>query len=322
VTTAVLVGCSSGQLGGSGGAGSSFAGTSGAGGGGGTTGGEPLEMFPADYQTAYCSALVPCNLFPDMATCEAALHFPTHYDVRNIMASARSGAITYDPIAGAACIAAVSQGCTITSKNWYNQVEVADLLGALQEVPACIAAFEGAVPLGGTCRSNDLECAGPENFCDGSQGCTGVCVAAQPYIPLGTLGQACTDGVGCVLPAFCDGTTCVLPPGHLASCTTLYGCGYLDDYCGLAPGATATTCIPRLPPGSPCTLGASGAATPSGYADPCQQLGQCVAGVCVAYGEIGGACAANNECYSGLCTNGTCTANTATPPPDSCPIPM
>src|SRR5690348_12823509 len=96
VATVVLVGCGSGQLGGTGGSGGSLAGTGGA---GGTGGGEPLEMFAADYQTGYCNALVACNYFSDLATCEAVLDFPDGFDVRNIMASARRGTIAYDPVA-------------------------------------------------------------------------------------------------------------------------------------------------------------------------------------------------------------------------------
>jgi hypothetical protein len=302
VTTAVLVGCSNGQLGGAGGSGSSTG--VGTGGIGGTGGAEPLEMFASDFETTFCAPRVKCGVYPDLATCEALVVFSDGYDLRNIIASARRGTVAYDPVAAAACIAALPQDCSATQSDQEGYPQAA-AEWALQYIGACISTFTGTVPLGGACRTQDFECTVP-SVCYGGA-CTGTCIA---------VGVPDAGSPQIAIPA----------SGHVASCdptSSAYACGYLDDYCGVPAGAATAVCLPRLPPGSPCSLADLGTFSYGNTnVDPCQQQAQCVGGVCVSYTPLGGACGDGvGQCLGGLpCTSGTCVA--FTPPADSCTIPM
>jgi hypothetical protein len=72
-----------------------------------------------------------------------------------------------------------------------------------------------------------------------------------------------------------------------------------SEYCPVsAPSTAAGTCTPRLGPNQACT----GTALYE-----CQDGTTCnSAKVCTTIQHIGGSCAANAECYSNLCQNGTC----------------
>jgi hypothetical protein len=302
--TAVLGGCSSGdQLGSSRGSGGSGGVDGGSGGAGG---GEALAMFALDFQNAFCAPYVACGVYADVATCEAVDDFASGPYMHGILASVASGHTVYDPVAAAACIAALPQDCSV---NWNGGVAA---LYALESISACVQTFIGTLPPGAECDPNALEC-DPSSSCAADTSCSGTCVSnpsAGPPIPVEN---------------FCLGVAaCALLPGHLASCdpASSHPCRYLDDYCGVADGSTAMTCLPRLAPGTPCTLpydpSVGGPCLPgSEWCDPCLPVSRCTSGangsVCVPFAVLGGPCGTAAPCPGLLvCTNGICVAPTET----------
>jgi hypothetical protein len=321
-TAVVLAGCSSNdQLGGRGGSGGGAAGSggdtanggTGGGGMGGTAGGGPAAMFASDFEAAYCTPLVTCAVFPDLATCEAFMDFAEDAQIITTVGAIGRGTVVYDPTAAAACLTAVSQDCTVNSADAYMTIDQMSALHAFFATPACSGVFTGTLPPGAACDAAfSMECAAPQSDCSPVVGvcngacCPGVC-AAPPSNPVPhALGEDCTDNDACALPAVCQGS-CVVPPGHLAACaSTQFPCAYLADYCGEAPGANSATCLPRLAPGTPCTVEAS-------TIDPCVMDAHCApnaAGddVCIPLVGLGETCDATaNPCVRSLsCTNGTC----------------
>src|SRR5690349_19633264 len=91
--SAAAAGCGGSHLGGTGGTGAG-----GAGGTGGTGGGVPLEMFASDFQTAFCTPLVACGAFTDLATCEAFEDWAQSVELRSIIAAVGRGTVLYDPV--------------------------------------------------------------------------------------------------------------------------------------------------------------------------------------------------------------------------------
>src|SRR5262245_39865425 len=82
VTSAAVAGCGGSHLGGAGGSGGGTGGT------GGTGGGVPLEMFASAFQTAFCTPLVACGAFTDLATCAAFEDWAQSPELRGIIAAA------------------------------------------------------------------------------------------------------------------------------------------------------------------------------------------------------------------------------------------
>ncbi len=320
-TAVALAGCSGNdQLGGRGGSGGGAAGNGGdtanggtAGGGiGGTAGGGPAAAFPSDFEAAYCTPLVTCAVFPDLATCEAFMDFTEATEIITTVGAVGRGTVVYDPTAAAACLTAVSQDCPVNAADAFMTIDSVSALQAFFVTPACLGVFTGTLPTGTACDAGfSMECAGPQSSCSEVVGvcngecCPGTCAPTPSALPH-ALGEDCTDNNECALPAICQGT-CFVPPGHLAACAaTQFPCAYLDDYCGEAPGANSATCLPRLAPGTPCTVSAS-------TIDPCVMDAHCApngAGedVCIPLAGLGETCDATaNPCVGSLsCTNGTC----------------
>jgi len=313
---AAVAGCGRdhhGATGGTGGIGGGVGGTGGMGATGGA-GGEPIAMFGSDLETAFCTPRVACGAFFDLATCVAFENFAQGFSYRHVVASVGRGTIYYDPVAAAACIAALPQDCSITDADQSEALGDDGIWRAFEAIAPCTHVFVGKLPLGAACRISDLECAG-STFCFSATSCMGTCMAGDPLPTVIPIGEDCTNPTGpCMFPSTCQGT-CTSRPGHLASCdpATQYPCGYLDDYCAVAPGATTPTCLPRLAAGTACAL-ISDIAHPA--LDPCVQAAVCTNGVCVATPVLGGPCDSRCRGSSLTCTGNTCIVS---PLPDNCP---
>jgi hypothetical protein len=297
--SAAVAGCGGSHLGGTGAGDASGA--------GGTGGGVPLEMFASAFQTAFCTPLVACGAFTDLATCAAFEDWAQSAELLSIIASVGRGTVLYDPGAAAACVAAVPQDCSVTLADQWEGLEDGGLWWTFQAISACAEVFTGTLPVGASCHLFDFECV-PSAYCNSVvDNCTGTCATIDPPAPLRAVGEDCGVIGTCVLPGICEGT-CVVPPDHLAGCdpATQFPCRHHDDYCAVAAGATAPTCLPRLAPGTPCTVD-------SNHVDPCAHEAYCD-GVCVGTPVLGQPC--DSRCRGALiCTNGICTAS---PPSNVC----
>ncbi len=295
-------------------------GSSGSGGSAGTSGSIPLEMFAADFAIGYCTPLVACGVFTDLATCRALSYFEQTDTIPTLVGEVGRGTVVYDPAAAATCVAALPTACNVNLSNEGGALIPQSALDLFQVMPACAGVFEGTLPTGAACELQSLACAGASagtSHCSPGPGncslrdgcCVGTC---QPTVATRhQLGETCTDTNLCQPPALCE-STCVVPPAEGAACdaSSYYPCLSLADYC------SGGTCIPRLGVGAACTLSTS----PSGQTiDPCQLDAHCAddgsgsgVTVCVRYAALGAACDATHTCPRWLgCENGVCAGPSA-----------
>jgi hypothetical protein len=208
-----------------------------------------------------------------------------------------AGRIAYDPVQGAACLAAFqAQTCS-------------DILrgGGFATPPACDAALTGQVAQGGACYTSDSCQAG---FCtaDRTLACPGTC---QPFAQAGQscANADCAAGLTCdVLPALpvcatasaaggtcpCrDGLWCDTSGGPPGSCQPLPGAGAActpASECDIASQCVNGTCRALVGGGATC-----GATAPCGFG------WSCPAGTCVSWPGVGASCADTFACIGGYC---------------------
>lgn len=226
-----------------------------------------LQELPAEHDARCCGKPPPTEVL-------------THREcIRMLSASLHSGALRLAPEKLAACLE--SAGRPALDCAWA---------GTQQPPPApCLAAVEGTLKAGATCRST-LECAGAL-ICNGvSPVRAGTCTAPLP------LGQSCGGTVD-PLAAYtrnqalettrpecaagsCQRGRCLAPPAVDAPCRHRGAC---------APGHWCNnfkcTDQPQGALGDPCT-----------GPDACQDALRCVAGRCRAPGALGSACTTDAEC--------------------------
>jgi hypothetical protein len=276
----------------------------------------PLADLPPKLAEAMCAAVQNCygpvfGLFLNGADCAAT----TEQRVLNgtfpmLQSEIDQKKIVYDGAKAQACLDEMS------TRSCQQLLE--------RDSPACLAALDGTVPLGGSCIL-DEECQG-KALCKSSTGtCPGQCTA------LLVAGQACTKDGDCQDGLECSSATklCVQPAAQGQPC----------DY-GAPPCAPGLLCLGKddgnQTPGTCETASEALAAGPGAACDPtsgqlCQSGSACVADslnitsasitwLCVASGSYppGGACkpgfpeacAAGNYCKTGTglaALTGTCT---------------
>ena len=283
----------------------------------GDSGSIPVDELPAKYATAVCTALQNCvgsavfSLFLGGANCVDLTTKRLENGTFALMQQKiTAGTIRYDGNKAQACFDALS---SLTCD------------GLLQrDQPACLAALDGVVALGGDCDINE-ECAGSA-ICQSSTGtCPGKCVA------LLSAGLACSADGDCASGLQCSSETslCVSPavvgdaceygsppcsPGLLClgkdeTAKTPGVCRSAADAFSAAAGAA---CDPAA--GILCGSGVSC------VADQYDLIGQKLVWTCVTIGTYlaGGACkpgfpnacAAGTYCQTTALTplSGTCTA--------------
>ena len=282
------------------------------------SGGIAIEALPAKYAAAVCAAYRDClgpavsSMFFGGADCVAL----TTQRLENgtfalMLQKITAGTIKYDGTKAQACFDAISSlGCD----------------GLLQrDQPACLAALDGVVALGGDCELTE-ECAGSA-ICRSSTGtCPGKCVA------LLSAGQACAADGDCASGLQCSSETslCVKPAAvgeHCEygspPCATGLLCLGKDD-ANQAPGVCRSIADAfSAAAGAPCDLVAGALCGPgvSCVADHIDLSALKVVWTCVTKGAYiaGGACkpgfpeacAAGYYCLTGTgaaALDGICTA--------------
>jgi hypothetical protein len=291
-------------------------------GGGSGSGPISLQDLPARAEMVVCQAAVACQVYPDEASCRAAVTT----NLGQIQADVAAGKITYDPTQAGACLdsATAVLACRLSAPR-------------IRQANACDRTFVGSVAAGGACLINEDCVSGHCTMapCLTGMCCAGTCDAQQPKgVPIG---GACMSSADCVEGALCQllatPSTCAAPKPAGASCTVSDECvdgtaclpagaGVIAHACTRPPsrgepcvGAstcddsvdfcdpTTMKCAARLGPGSPCDPMAIACAL---YAtcDPTSHT-------CVTRGGVGADCT-KVPCQSNLrCTSGTCAAPAA-----------
>lgn len=153
----------------------------------------PIESIRKEFEAARCEALVRCGSMPDAATCLAVSG--SDQNVLQLLADVVYGTVVYDEAAARSCVNALKGASCDGLSSSLNAV-----------TSACEGAFQGSVPEGGGCVT-DQECQGKgrcdKNMCMGNGPCCiGVCV---PEVPLVGLGGDCSMPESfCVPQAYCD----------------------------------------------------------------------------------------------------------------------
>ncbi|MGC9982029.1 MAG: hypothetical protein ABSF35_00240 [Polyangia bacterium] len=284
---------------------------------GSTGGGIAFDALPAKYAAAICTAYQNClgplfSLFFGGTDCVDLTTQRLENGTFALMPQKiTAGTIRYDGTKAQACLDAIS---SLTCDGLLTR-----------DQPACLAALDGLVPLGGNCDLNE-ECAGSA-LCQSSSGtCPGTCV------PLLSAGQACSADGDCADGLQCSSETslCVKPATAGDSCD--YGsppCGpgllclgeddtnKISGTCRNAvdalSAAAGATCDPVA--GTLCAPGVSC------VADHVDLISQKLVWTCVTTGTYpaGGACkpgfpeacATGTYCLTGTgiaALSGTCTA--------------
>jgi hypothetical protein len=299
----------SGQLGT---AGSSAAGT------GGTTGALTVDNFGMAFEDALCGPEVACQVYANLATCEAATVFAESTQTLTDVAAVHRGTSRFNPTAAAACLAALPTYCFLPQDSLDKPSLSVDLFNS---IPACFDVFTGLLSPGAPCASstecaNHTVCAPPlTTECRPGTCCPGTCVDYTITFQVPTLGQACSGDVGCVPPAVCRTSStgisgaCVMPPAEGEPCPASQGltCGRLDDYCSQGSNPT---CMRRIGTGTACD-------TPSmGLVAPCYLMDLCggTDSSCYPVHTLGDPCSSVYSCPSPLtCVpsdGGVCAAPT------------
>ena len=267
----------------------------------------PPPVALADFQQAavdaVCDWAVRCRHVPDRATCERLID-PKDYDARRALDAVAAGRMTYDPVAGGACIEATRQAYCLT-------LPFSDA--------SCDQLFSPGVPPGGMCTS-DLECAGTcDNPSCGVQCCAGTCgpeptgMPPEPE-PRAQIGEPCMTHTDCVDEAYCEADfLCTARPTEEGE-HCLFGCARGDLYCDTSElvckryGARGEACDVDGVTAPPCDPAWSYCddvcVDRPGVGEPCGAQPQtCVATsfcndvmVCQARGSAGDPCTTSDEC--------------------------
>lgn len=276
-----------------------------------------FAALPAKYAEAACSAYQKCfgpifSLFQNGADCaDVTTKRLENGTFSLIAAKLEQGTVTYDGKKAQVCLDAVSN------------LSCDGLLD--RDQPACLAALDGVVALGGDCDL-DEECKGSA-LCQSSAGiCPGKCVA------LLSAGQACEVDGDCNSGLQCSKETklCVAPATEGESCENgappcrpgLLCLGKNDDVTPKAPGvcriamdamsaADGAACDPVA--GVLCKTGISCVAesydaTAAKLTWKCVKAGSYLAGEACKPG-VPDACSTGNYCKrASIALDGTCTA--------------
>lgn len=323
-----VAGCSSGTNGAGGGSGGST--------GGGSGGGSaliPIAQLCSTIAGAECDFLVRCGAYESKATCVTEATANTNlFSALAItplpvmrpcqpapFANADAGLYRYDSAQAAACVAGFQTASCKT-------------------IPAaCGTIFAGALALDAGCGASD-QC-GPNAYCQYSA--TSVCGGrCEPRIAVGqpvTSGQECIDGSSDVAhlctPKVPIGTSCKQPDGGPFYLTCLGGGNctlfFLADggYSNVCSGYTADAGESCLDPAAgvagcgPFTVcddatkrcvplhAEDGGCSPTNFGLQCKFDLWCNGGLaaptCQAHSALGGACAYDESCASGVCDGGS-----------------
>jgi len=331
---AILAGCSSGAA-----TGGHDGGPGGSGGGGGGAGGTgagsiALDDFADAVVTAVCQRAVDCSLYPDVATCAATTYAAEGKPVE-VAALAKSGVTQYDPVAAAACLAALPHDCWY-SYDWFlakwqffnTEICRKVFKGTVAGTGRCCSGIEcvsqlcsvdvGAcdatplVSLGGHCdQSASLYCdfgllCSPEGTCTAPLPIGANC-ADQPWQVCEAPSACSSAAAGSSMPGIC---TALPDEGEACDETSPQACRRVDDYCDTG----TNVCTRRLPPGAACQRN-----TAIGSYN-CVAYAVCVDGICVSELGPGGSCTIGGlgtPCMDGFpCMNNVCSP--ASPPTALC----
>ena len=304
-------------------------------GGSGGSGGAPLSSaagFGPAFEHAMCTMLVPCGVYPDVATCEADTVFAEGALLQTMVTDVQRGIVRYDSSAAAACIAALPTDCETSQRFPGVGPDYTGTYGAFnlfEVIPACVGVFTGSAGQGQPC-SFWLDCTPAAPVCgrfapcyENDSCCPATCQnpadGGVNYYVTHAEGEACRDDGLCLLPSVCDPTSgvCVVPPAEGAGCdlATTYPCGRMDDYCSSSSVSARGTCVRRLSAGASCDL-------PS-IADPCVWNAPCLTdsrtgqSTCTPLAAgLGSPCATNILCPSLLVCGATGTCGVAKPGPN------
>jgi hypothetical protein len=271
------------------------------------------EDFFAGYVPARCARDVRCALTPDLRTCLDT----THASFAQIRADVNAGKISFDGVAAAACLDAVSKvSCNYSDRTPFddaicNRVVV----GAAAEGASCVINAECA---GGNCDHSCYQatanacclgkcgkprlvlgpgdvCGAPFTKCAPDLYCAGVCRPRTPD------GQPCASPDVCPIGHLCFGLTfmtmgtCQRKPADGKPCFD-DGCDLDDDYCE----PVTKLCTKRPRPGDPCD--------PTEGNDRCARFAQCDPSTkkCVELGRENQPC--SGSCLGDLSCFGSCSA--------------
>lgn len=221
--------------------------------------------------------------YPDVEACKAGpkTSIAWQLGIAQIVASAQSGRIDYDPALGRACVIAFKDALC-------NQETL-----ELEPPPECLLALEGTVPLGENCVDS-LEC-GTGNRCENMSmngQCFGTCVQNV---------QVCGMSI-CLPTQYCDGSMCAQRTADFGACTT-------SETCLLESGCMNGTCTPLA------SLSEDQACDGSEY---CAGGMICANGQCktMTFGDLNATCGDGpNYCKAGLtCLVGGTVVGTCLPP--------
>ncbi len=291
-------------------------------GGGGTTA-VAIDDLASTYLNTLCTAFVGC---PPSANgisvgtvegCKAVFTAEGMGDLSKMINAVKSNKIKYDGASAQACITAMA------TCNGFSQAV---------EPTACTATFTGTIADGGSCAQNE-ECISA--YCLTTNGC-GTCTArAAENAACDSSDRGCVDGLACLNHVCTKAVAKAL--GN--SCSYWLDCPD-SAFCGVAPGASKLTCLPRLDVGATCsentdckaglfcpldtTTGKCTAVGKTGdpcvanknMFDPaavCESTAVCVTGTdgkgfCKPYLKAGGACGDSLECFGVdlACVSGKC----------------
>lgn len=164
-----------------------------------------LDVFEAAFLQVNCEHIINCRtgsterqrlLVGTVERCVAmAADIAPMRDVRARVEAARTGVLTYDPVAAARCIDSVSDGCGLFGEpeldfDWTRWL--------------CPEVFDGKVAVGESCN-DDVECSGDARCVESSGHCGGTCQSRSQ------LGEDCGAGSDCTrtedgLPLACEET--------------------------------------------------------------------------------------------------------------------
>ena len=194
----------------------------------------PIGDLESTMQTLYCETFMDCGIsfysmiFKNTQECIDFFKEEGNMDFSKIVAKVNSGAVKYDAVKAAACIAAMEEtGCKIFD---------------LPSPDICEGTFEGTVENGGECTI-DQECI--SRYCDIQAGCPGKCS------PQAAVGETCNAGESsCVHGADCNGDKCVDFTGIIADGES---CDEAFQWCGENSYCMGGKCQPKLGEGDDCS---------------------------------------------------------------------
>lgn len=293
----------------------------------------PIESYAFEYARAACSLASKCGttefaahiLNEQITDCPSQLgQYLQHNLVAQLEARIAAGRMTYDPEAARACADAI----------------VASNCGGFETTDACRQVFQGLVPDGGECLSNE-EC-GATSECSAADGCAaGRCTHvpqqgepcdldcaddsycdSESHVCMARLadGDSCTDELQCAPTSFCTDGVCVGitrgaegEPCATSACEGDLVCdenGEGVDVCRRPRTDGTCTGLQDCPEDQLCQAGTCAPYPTVGQACEfaCATGARCVEGMCKPIVEQGAACANRHECRTYNCDDGTCGA--------------